>query len=778
MFERIARFSVRRRRLVLVATALVVAVAAVVGGGVFGKLRTGGFDDPSSESSRAQAILEQRFHQGVPNVVLVAQATSGTVDSSAARAAGTQLAASLSRISGVSAVGSYWGLGSPPPLRSKDGSRALVLAHLDGSDAQVKQAVDTIDHDLVGHHGTLDVSLGGQQAVFRDIGSQVEHDLRGAESIAVPITLVLLVVVFGALVAALLPLAVGGVAIVGTLLVLFVIGSLTNVSIFSINLTTALGLGLAIDYSLFMVSRFREEMRHGFGPDEAVVRTVERAGRTVAFSALTVAVSLSALLVFPLYFLRSFAYAGVAVVLVAAITSVVSLPALLAVVGTRVDRGRLIGRHREVHEGTGFWHRMASAVMRHPVPIATAVIAFLVFLGLPFLRVHFSLPDERVLPTSAPSRVVAGELHNDFASSEQNAFPIVLPEQVSDGAVADYAGAVSRLAGVERVDTVTGSYIHGARVLPPGPATRRFATNLNDGTWLSVVPAGEPLSSAGEQLVHAVRSLPAPGARLVGGSAAQLADTKQAIGAKLPLAAGIIAISTFVLLFLMFGSVVVPLKALVLNTLSLTATFGAMVWIFQEGHGHGFLNFTPTGALDTTTPILMFCIAFGLSMDYEVFLLSRIKEEHDRTGDNIHSVATGLERTGSIVTAAAMLLAVTFLAFATSGVSFIKLFGIGLTVAVIVDATIVRATLVPAFMRLAGEANWWAPRPLRRFYDRFGLRENVDDEPIVVHGATRPASLTSVDEPVETSIEAAQFVPALDRAFASSAPCGCSRTAD
>jgi RND superfamily putative drug exporter len=512
-------------------------------------------------------------------------------------------------------------------------------------------------------------------------------------------------------------------------------------------------------------------MRHGFEPDEAVVRTVERAGRTVAFSALTVAVSLSALLVFPLYFLRSFAYAGVAVVLVAAIASIFSLPALLAVVGRRVDGGRLVRRREKVREGAGFWHRMASTVMRHPVPIATAVIAVLVFLGLPFLRVHFSLPDERVLPTSAPSRVVSEELRRDFGSSEQNAFPVVLPERVSDAAVGRYAGALSKLNGVERVDAVTGSYIRGTRVLPPGPATRRFATNPAAGTWLSVVPAGEPLSSAGEQLAHAVRAVPAPAARLVGGDAAQLDDTKAAIGAKLPLAAGIIAISTFVLLFLMFGSVVVPLKALVLNTLSLTATFGAMVWIFQEGHGAGLLNFTPTGSLDTTTPILMFCIAFGLSMDYEVFLLSRIKEEHDRTGDNIHSVATGLEHTGSIVTAAAMLLAVTFLAFATSGVSFIKLFGIGLTVAVIVDATIVRATLVPAFMRLAGEANWWAPAPLRRFHDRFGLRESVDDEPIVVRGAAGSVASGAGDAPAPVEGDAVQFAPVPDGMFAPSPAC-------
>ena len=631
-------------------------------------------------------------------------------------------------------------------MRTDDGTRALVLARIDGSDDAVKAGVEQVRDELTGRQGTLTVALGGREAVFDEVGTQVERDLGRAESIAIPITLVLLVLVFGTLVAAFLPLLVGAIAIVGTLLVLFVIGSVTDVSIFSINLTTALGLGLAIDYSLFIVSRFREELARGFAPDDAVVRTVERAGRTVAFSALTVAVSLSALLVFPLYFLRSFAYAGVAVVLVAALAATVSLPALLAALGRRVDAGRLLGHAPHVADGTGFWHRMASAVMRRPVPIALSVVALLVLLGLPFFSVRFGLPDDRVLPASARSREVSQALRDDFATNEDNAFAVVVPAGAASGTVEEYAERLSRLAGVARVDAGTGSYIAGNRVAGAGPATVRFdATDGSDATWLSVVPAVEPMSAAGERLVHDVRNAPAPFERLVGGSAAQLVDTKHAIVARIPLAGGTIAVSTFVLLFLMFGSLLVPAKALVLNLLSLTATFGTMVWVFQDGHGAGLLGFTATGTLDTTTPILMFCIAFGLSMDYEVFLLSRIKEEHDRTGDNTHSVAMGLERTGRIVTAAAALLAVTFLAFATSGVTFIKLFGLGLTVAVIVDATIVRATLVPAFMRLAGDANWWAPAPLRRLHAKIGLHETVDDGPLP---PVRVAGSAMLEEPV------------------------------
>jgi RND superfamily putative drug exporter len=729
MFERLGRFAVRRRRLILGATLVAVVLAAVLGTGAMDKLRSGGFEDPHAQSTRAKHVVEDRFGQGDPNLVLLLTRQHGSVDSAAARRDGQAITATLRRTPQLRAVASYWDLGSPAPLRSRDGTRTLVLARVVGSDQQIKDSIAAVRREVAGTNHGYDVRLGGVEAVFDDVGHHVESDLRRAEMIAVPITLLLLLFVFDSAVAAALPLVIGGIAIVGTLFVLYVISSLTNVSIYAINLTTALGLGLAIDYSLFIVSRFREELRAGHAPDDAVVRAVIHAGRTVAFSALTVAISLSALLVFPLYFLRSFAYAGAAVVLIAALAATISLPALLAVLGPRVDAGRVLHRHRPpTADEHGFWHRMASTVMHHPIPIATAVIALLVFLGLPFAGAKFGLPDDRVLPASAESRTVSDVLRRDFGSNEDNAFAIAVPTPVTNAAVSRYANTVSRIPGVARVDARTGSYIAGTRVAPPGPATQRFVNR--GGTWLSVVPSIEPVSSAGEHLVRTVRATPAPFPHLVGGRSAQLVDTKHAIFEKLPLAAGIIAVATFVLLFLMFGSLLVPTKALVLNVLSLSATFGAMVWVFQDGHGSGILNFTATGTLDTTMPILMFCIAFGLSMDYEVFLLSRIKEEHDRSGENVRSVALGLERTGRLVTAASALLAVTFIAFSTSGVTFIKLFGLGLTVAVIVDATIVRATLVPAFMRLAGEANWWAPAWLRRVHQRFGLHESVTDDAV------------------------------------------------
>ncbi len=723
-FTRLGRLTVRRRRLLLALTVLFMFLAAGLGSGVFGRLEGGGFDDPGSESTQARRVLEDTFGAGDPNLVLLVTAGDGSVDSEATARAGLALTEAVAASDRVTAARSYWTLGSPPPLRSTAGDKALVLARVDGTDNEIVDAVESIKDDVAGDDGVIVVQAGGGAAINADMTKTLEGDLSKAESIAIPITLVLLVLVFGSLVAAGLPLLVGLLSIVGTFLALFLISTVTDVSVYSINLTTALGLGLAIDYSLFIVSRYREELRNGLEPHDAVVRTVETAGRTVAFSALTVAVSLSALLVFPLYFLRSFAYAGIAVVLAAMTAALVSLPALLAVLGRRVDSLRLFHRDPKP-EGTGFWYRVATAVMRRPVVVGVTVIALLLVLGAPFLRVVFGLPDDRALPPSAQSRQVSEALRSEFDGNSGESFAVVI-DGIGDPTarapeISAFAAEVSSLDGVARVTTVTGVYQRGSQVSALASDGVDYAQPT--GTWLTVVPSIPLTSPAGEALVGEVRALDQPFAFGVEGRAAQLVDTKAAIADNLPIAAAIIVVATFVLLFLVFGSLLVPAKAIVLNLLSLTATFGAMVWIFQDGNLSGPLGFTATGTLDVSMPVLMFCIAFGLSMDYEVFLLSRIKEEHDRTGDNSASVALGLERTGRIVTAAAALLAVTFLAFATSGVSFIKLFGIGLALAVVMDATVIRGLLVPAFMKLAGEANWWAPAPLRRFHERFGISE-------------------------------------------------------
>jgi RND superfamily putative drug exporter len=744
MLSRLGALVIRHRKLVLVGAVLIFAVSGAFGGSVSKHLSSGGFDDPHSESFKADDALAKTFGTGSPNLILLVTAPKGeTVDSPDVAAAGLALTKELAAEHGVTNVGSYWSLDQAPPLRGNDGDRALVLGRIPGSQNDQNDRVKDLVAKYTRHpdHG-ITVGVGGYSAVFHEVGTTIEKDLVRAESLALPITLILLLLVFGTVVSASLPLAIGGLSVVGTFVVLRLLSMVTEVSIFSLNLTTAMGLGLAIDYSLFVVSRYREELRAGHDPSVAVSRTVQTAGRTVAFSAVTVAASLCALLVFPLAFLRSFAYAGVAVAFLAGTFSVVVLPALLAVLGPKVDGLTIFRRSTEAHD-EGFWHRMALFVMKRPIPIATTAIVVLLVLGQPFLHINIALPDDRVLPTDAVTRQVHDVIREDFGSQEAGTENVVALGVGAPGSrtadIAGYAGRLARLPGVSRVDASTGTYCGAglAAQLHCEPGTRLLAggqgrylsfdsARSSGSTYLAVVPDVEPMSSQGEQLAKDIRATDAPFPVHVSGQSAQLVDIKHSLFHKLPLAVAIIALVTFFILFLQFGSVVIPIKALILNLLSLTATFGAMVFVFQEGHLSHALNFTATGQIDATTPILMFCVAFGLSMDYEVFLLSRIKEEHDRTGDNQLSVAIGLERTGRIVTAAAVLIAVVFMSFATSHITFIKLFGVGLTLAVLMDAFLIRGTLVPAFMRLAGEWNWWAPKPLRRFHDRFGVSEHVD----------------------------------------------------
>ncbi len=743
MLTKLAWFTIRRRRVVLAVSALFVVMAAGIGSGAFGVLKGGGFDDPASESSRAADALDDVFETGDPNVVLLVRASVGDVDDPAVAAAGQSLTERLSRIPDVVDAASYWTLGGAPALRSGAADEALVLGRIVTEDDDANETVVHIREELGGQQGPVEVSVGGPAAVNEEIRTTVESSLARAEMIAVPLTLALLVFVFRSVIGAALPLIVGAMAIPGALFALFVLGSITDVSVFAINLTTALGLGLAIDYSLFIVSRYREELRGGLAPHDAVVRSVETAGRTVALSALTVAAALAALLVFPMYFLRSFAYAGIAVVLLAMAASLVTLPAMLVLVGRRIDSRRARQRAASAPIAAtvenGFWHRVATTVMRRPIPIALSVTAVLLVLGGPFLGLEPGLPDERSLPEDAESRQVAEYIDTGFEGDSAAAFPIVVEATSrSDPELAGFAARVSAVDGVARVEGPSGTWADGVIVSGPAATADRFVEGRS--AWLSVVPAVDPESPAGEELTADLRSLDASFPYLVGGAAAQLNDTTDTLAARLPIAVALIAIITFVLLFLMSGSVLIPIKALVLNTLSLTATFGALVWVFQDGHFSGFLDFTATGRIDTSMPILLFCIAFGLSMDYEVFLLSRIKEEYDRTGDNRASVALGLERTGRIVSAAAALLAITFLAFGTADVSFIKAFGLGLALAVLMDATVIRGLLVPAFMRLAGDANWWAPAPLRRIHERFGIREATTLDGVGTEPAAEPAA--------------------------------------
>ena len=545
-------------------------------------------------------------------------------------------------------------------------------------------------------------------------------------------------IVFGSLVAALLPLAVGVFAVVGTLLVLLLLTLFTDISVFALNLTTAMGLGLGIDYSLFIVSRYREELAKGVSTNVAVGRSMQTAGRTVLFSAGTVMVSLSALAVFDVPYLRSFAYAGVAVVALGGFAAVVVLPAVLAALGPRVEKGRIFKSKPESETG-GFWGGQARRVMKHPVPYAVGVSAVLLLFAVPFLSLNLGLTDDRVVPPSVSGRHAVDQIRENFATRESSAISVSLPHVrlPRDAAALKRLGMkLAKLPGAGRVDTAVGFFlpqdgkiVFAPIALAPTQAARFENTTGDVGSFLSVTPDVEPMSPAGDRLVRDIRATATPLELHVSGLGARLIDTKESVLSKLPLAIGLIAIATFVLLFLMTGSLLVPLKALALNVLSLTATFGALVWIFQDGHLSGVLGFTPTGTVDVFTPILLFCIAFGLSMDYEVFLISRIKEEYDLDRDNEHAVAVGLQKTGRIVTAAAVLLTIVFAGFATSDVAILKMFGIGLSLAVLVDAFLIRATLVPAFMRLAGRSNWWAPRWIRRWHLRYGIWEN---EPIAI----------------------------------------------
>ena len=711
----IGGFVVRRARLVLSVAMLAVVGFGVLGFGAFGKMKTGGFADPGAGSTIAQTLTDQRFGGSV-GVVLLVHAEAGTVDGAPARAAGAEAASRLAAVPGVSNVVSYWQTRNPG-LRSKDGRYALILgstrSDLDLSSSELAS--------LRSHSGQVEVTVGGSAAIGNDILKQVGKSLGIAEGIAVPIILALLVFAFGSLVAALLPLAIGMIAILGTFAELFVLGSMTNVAIYAINLTTALGMALGIDYSLLMVSRFREELGHGQEPTRAVVRSVQTAGRTIVFSGATVVAALAVLLIFPLYFLRSFAYAGIGVVLIAMAAAVVVLPALLAVLGRRVNSGRLPwARNREPSTAAPFWGRLAGQAMRHPALIAIPVLAVLVLIALPVRHVQFGTPDDRVLPASTQSRAVGDVLREDFTGDSATALNVVTDGPLGRGATAAYATRLSGLAGVARVEASVATFAHGKAV--PDSADPTLARPA--AQRLSVVSAADPRSNASKDLVRTVRDLPGPdGVRVyVGGQTAELIDTTHAIGTRLPLAALLIVLTTFIVLFLFTGSVVQPIRSLALNAVTLAATAGLLMWIFQQGHLSGALRFTAL-PLDTSMLVLLFCIAFGLSMDYEVIVLSRIKELHDQGSDNRTAVTDGLARSGRIVTTAAALIAVTFFAFGTATVSFLQLFGIGAGFAVIIDATLVRAVLVPACQRILGRAAWYAPAPLRRLQTRIGLTE-------------------------------------------------------
>ncbi|KRF26893.1 efflux RND transporter permease subunit [Phycicoccus sp. Soil803] len=726
------QFVARRSWAVLLGGLAVVLVAAAYGIGVFGSLSNGGFDDPATDSAKELALEQATFPGRETDLVVVYSSPTLKVSDTAFQKAVTDTLAALPASDVAGTV--TWYATQSPGLVSTDGHATRVIITLAGATQDEKSADwDAVKDDLSAPG--LSTSVGGRWAVFGDVNEQVSKDIARAESISLPIVFLLSLLIFGSLVSALMPTLVGGIAVMGAFAVVRLITGVTDVSIFSINVITLLGMGLAIDYALFVVSRFREEL--AVAPDTsresvraAVVRTMTTAGRTVLFSGLIVAASLASLLLFPQNFLRSMGYGGMAAVLVAMVAALTVLPALLGVLGPRIEFGRMPWRrgsrarlsdartpdelhgtdHEVVH---GAWARVAHSVMRRPVAYLVVIVIGLLALGSPFLGATWGSVDERVLPVSSPSRQAA-DLQAELFGGETSTASIML-RGADEAATAAY---VSRLHGV---DGVTQAQAVASKAVDGSPLT------LLQATW-----KGNSQTSASQDVVKGIRAVETPpgSTALMGGPTADAVDLIDSIGDRLPWMALTVAVVMLVLLFVAFGSIVLPLKAIVMNAVSIAASFGVVTWIFQDGHLSGLLGFTSPGYLDVTQPILMLAILFGLSMDYEVFLLSRVREEWDRTGDNTRAVAAGVQRSGRIITSAALLLAVVIGGFATSGIIFIKMIGVGMLVAVLLDATVVRALLVPATMRLLGRANWYAPGPLARWWDRHGHREEPVAAPV------------------------------------------------
>jgi RND superfamily putative drug exporter len=742
VLQRIAELAIVAPKRIITIALLVMFGAAIFGSPVIKSLSAGGFEDPTSESYQAARVLSEKFGQGDMQMIIAVTSDAG-VNSATARTVGTNIVEELKRSPNVAAVKSAWTV--PPAaaqaLVSKDAKTGLIVAGITGGESGAQQHAKELAARLVHNRDGIQVRAGGLAMTYTQVNDQIEKDLLIMESIAMPLIFLVLVWVFGGLLAAALPMAVSGFAILGSMAVLRVITYATNVSIFALNLTLTMGLALAIDYTLLIISRYRDELARGASPNEGLIRTMSTAGRTVLFSAITVALSMGAMLMFPMYFLKSFAYAGLTTVALAAAVAIVVTPAAIVLLGHRLDsldvRGpvrRLLRRpepQKRSIEQT-FWYRSTKFVMHRSTPVGLAIVALLLALGTPFLGIKWGFPDDRVLPSSASSRQIGDQLRSEFAIDTATNVTVVIPDltNVTTDALARYSAQLSHVPNVTFVSSPVGTFVDGSLV--PGP---RAATAAKDNSAFLTVGSTARLFTPGSETqlrqLHEIAG-PAGQAVLIGGTAQTNRDSSAAISSRIPAVLAVIAAITFVLLFLLTGSVVLPLKALLLNLLSLTAAFGALVWIFQDGH-LGAFGTAATGTLTANMPVLLFCIAFGLSMDYEVFVVSRIREywlqSPQTPADNDTSVALGLAGTGRVVTAAAFVMSISFAALSVAHVSFMRMFGVGLTMAVLVDATLVRMLLVPAFMHVLGRTNWWAPKWLARLHERLGISEHITTQP-------------------------------------------------
>ncbi|HEY6876821.1 MAG TPA: MMPL family transporter [Polyangiales bacterium] len=736
----VARFAYRRRRALLVVFFLVIVAAGLYGRGAAGDLVGGGFDDPRSESARADARLDEVFGRGTPDVVVAYTHPTLAVGQPDFRAKLGPALEAIRKVPGVERVSSPYAA-QPDALVSNDGRTVVVGVRLGGSRRGIQEAYDELEPKL--RIAGLESLIGGTIPGARQAQAAAEADLSRAELITLPLVAVLLVVFFRGLVVAALPLLIGAFSVTSALACVRLLTHFTDVSVFALNIVTFVGLGVAIDYSLFMATRFRDELAAGVDVENAVQHTLQTAGRTIGYSGGAVAVSLLALTAFPLMLLRSVAIAGSLVVLMSLVGTLVFLPALLASLGPRIE-WLSFGKKRAADQAPAFWHRVATAVMRAPVLVTLSVTTLLVVLGLPILRMQPSVSGAAALPAQAEARKVVAlmesarfpqhvtgplEIIATMQADARGAAPDVLS---ADGLerVERYVQAVAQLPHVARVDAVVGGGGRSAAQLAPalaGPAGASLRARLDPlakgkETALRVGLDVPPTSAEAEQAVRSIRALRVPGVRtLLTSPGARLLDLQHSLGSRLGYALAIICLASFVVLFLAFGSVVMPIKAILMNVLSLSASFGALVWIFQDGRFEGLLGFESPGSIELTIPVVMFAVVFGLAMDYELFLLSRIREAYDRSHDTHSSVTIGLERTAQIITRAALLLVAVMIGFASADMLLVKELGVGMAIAVVVDATIVRALLVPATMQLLGHYNWWAPPGLAALWRRLHL---------------------------------------------------------
>jgi putative drug exporter of the RND superfamily len=734
----------------------VLLLLSVVGLLMGGTLTSGGPLTSNLESARAGNLISSELansNKQTSTFLLILRSNTLSVSDPAFKDAFTNAVAPIQNDSRINSLTDPYNAPSPrvaQAFTSKDGHAALVSVDLKSTGTQAWKDYDALRAQV--RSDSLTITGTGFVPINKAFNTTLESDLQRAETVTLPVTLILLVIIFASVVAAGLPLGVGILTIVGGLAGTFFLNRYTDVSQYALNIVTLIGLGVSIDYSLFVVNRFRDELAAGASREDAIATTMATAGRAITFSGITVAVGLSAMLFFQGTFLASMGAAGAIVVAVAVLYGLTFLPALLTIVGPNVNRLRLPAIFRGAPTGTGFWHGLATWVMKRPVVVLVPTVGFLVLAGSPFLQLRLANGDVNMLPTRLEARQGYDQLVANFPGQDQTTFNIVVSypggSPLTSSRIIDQYNLDRRIAAIPGVLHTTSIYDLGPTLgqsdyeaLYTGdpsqlPAAARQLMSATVGTHVVLIQAttnSGSTSDASRAIVNTIRAdrgVGDGGQILVGGQTAVDLDVIRFIADRTPLAVAFVVIVTYFVLFLLTGSVVLPLKAVILNFLSIGASFGALVWIFQEGHLANLLGFTPQ-SIDPSIPVILFSIVFGLSMDYEVLLVSRIHEEYVRTGDNTAAVAAGLERSGRLITGAAAIMFTVFMAFGLAEVVIIKAIGIGLAIAVAIDATLVRALVVPAVMRLLGDINWWAPHPLRWLHEKAGLGDYGVKEPVL-----------------------------------------------